>query len=88
MEESRHSGSRTTGPTGLGGVGRRENGAGGRPGPAGRVQGGHGHRAAVRHARAPAEGPPVPAGHPVSPDDYFRKRQHNDDFQRHQVGRE
>lgn len=69
-------------------MGRRENGARRRPGQTGRVQGGHCHRATVRHARAPTTGPAVPPGNPVSPDDDQQQRQHNDDFQRRQIEQE
>lgn len=74
LEEGRHSQSfghgRANGQVGLGGVGRRENGARCGSGQASCVQGGHRHRAAVRHARAPATGPSVPAWDTMLPDDY------------------
>lgn len=91
MEESRHRRSvrhrRTVGQVGLGGVGRRENGAGRRSWQTGRVQGGHSHRTTVRHARAPATGSPVSTWYTMLPDDDEQQGQHNDDIQGRQVGR-
>lgn len=90
VEESRHgrpARHRTVGQVGLGGVGRRQDGAGRGPGPAGRVPGGHRRGPAVRHARAPATGRPMLAGHTVLPDDNHRQGQRDDGFQGRGDGR-
>lgn len=90
VEESRHgrpARHRPTGQVGLGGVGRRQDGAGRGPGPAGRLPGGHRCGPAVRHARAPATGRPMPARHPVLPDDHHRQGQRDDGFQGRGDGR-
>jgi len=85
LEESRHRRSvwhrRTVGQIGLGGVGRRENGASCRSRQTGRVQGGHRHWSTVRHARAPATGSPVSTRYTMLSDDDEQQGQHNDDIQ-------
>lgn len=91
LEESRRRRSvrrgRTISAVGLGGVGRRQIGAGLGRGQTSRVQSGRGRRAAVRHARAPATGPAVSARHSMLPDDHHQQGQHNDDSQRRGVKR-
>lgn len=82
MEESRlrqsvRFGWAAFGQAGLRSVGRRKNGAQHRVRPKGQVQGGHGRRAAFRHARAPARKPAMSPGHTVLPDDHQRQGQHN-----------
>lgn len=74
---------RTIRQVGLGGVARRENDPGHRIGQTGRIQGGHGRRSAVRHARAVATGPAVSARRTVLPAEHDRQGQRDDDIQRH-----